>query len=339
MSKKIEVSNIYLYNIRRKGGANMLFVPILKTKQNAEKAAFEKLLPLFNDEIIPYIQIIKKLSSFSLFEPFIKDKKFFFEIHTGVDDFIKKYEEITNKYSNAIPVMQISKIPDKKSYSSYNDWFKLLNRPFGLLLCISEFGFIDHDYISNLTEDDYLFINIDDSPYDSLKTEIDEIKEICKAKIIIISQERKDNIAGRYFASYTYNRAYFMSPVIDSIKLGLFEEDGFASYCTAKNNEEDTGGNGKPLTAAFLTYVFAENSIYVVTSEKDDIISRVYTSVRKRLTKSTPENAAFNSLYASTPISLNRLNDELKKTKHSRAVDFIEISIIHYVEEIKNNLF
>lgn len=318
----------------------MIFVPILKTKQNAERSAFEKLSPLFNDEIIPYIQIIKKPSSFSLFEPFIKDIKFFFEIRPNVDDFIKSYEEITSNYGNAIPVVQISKIGDKSKYVSYNNFFKLLDRSFGLLLNISEFEFIDSDYISNLTKNDYLFINLDDSPYESLKSEIDEIKGICPAKIVIISQERKDNVAGKYFTSYTYNRAYFMSSVIDSIKSGLFEEDGFASYCTAKNNEEDTGGNGKPLTAAFLTYVFAENSIYVVTSEKDDIISRVYTSVRKRLTYSTPENDAFNSLYTNTPISWNRLNEEFKKDKkHSRAVDFIEISIIHYVEEIKNNIF
>lgn len=317
----------------------MIFVPILKTKQNAEKSAFEKLLPLFNDEIIPYIQIIKKPSSFSLFEPYIKDTKFFFEMRADVEDLIKSYEEITNNYDDAIPVIQISKIKDKTKYFSYNEWFKLLNKSFGLLLNISEFEFIDHEYISNLTEEDYLFINIDDSNYEPLRTEIDEIKEICPAKVIIISQERKDTIAGRYFTSYKYNRAYFMSSVIDSIKTGLFEEDGFASYCTAKNNEEDTGGNGKPLTAAFLTYVFAENSIYVVTSEKDDIISRVYTNVRERLKKATPENAAFNSLYTTTPISWNRLNEEFKKPKHSRAVDFIEISIIHYVEEIKNNLF
>ena len=340
MSKKFALSIETLYN-KYAGGKTMIFVPIFKTKQNAERCAIAKIKPLLSESIIPLLQIIKKVDNqnFAVMANSIENNKFFFEIFgKNTKDYTNLTIKIAKKYGDSIPLFELSKIDSLVDFNNF-----VLNRENGksvsIKIKIGQINLISMNEIKLLKPTDYLFVDIEDSDYSSLHDEFNQIKFFCKAKIIVITHERKDNIAGKYYKNYSYNRAYFISTVIESIKNNDFLEDGFASYCTAKNNEEETGGNGDPLTGVFLTYVYSENAVYSVISPKKDVISRVYTQIRELLKKESPYNDAFNSLYSNTPISMQRLQIEYKKDKHSRAVDFIEVSIIHYIEEIVNNLF
>lgn len=307
----------------------MLFIPILKTKQNSETKALKEIICYFSDSIIPYIEVIKSLDN--------KIVQNIFDILSGKDYFLEVVQNATlNPESilpNQIPVINLSKVSDIENTIYI---LKKYSKRIGLRI---KTGFSPMKIASlqgMVSEDDYIFIDIGESKYES-SIQYRKILSKFGCKIIVITDEHKKEFTGSNYEKDSFTEL-FNTSVIAAIKNNTFNEEGFASYCSAKNNLTDNrpmGASG--LYAVFFVYNFELNKFYTFKTSKKYHIGKAYSKLRSELANDEKKKK-IKELMKECPKSNEMINKLLMKEK-ATASAFIAISIVQYFEEISSNLF
>lgn len=323
---------------------DLIFVPILKTKKQAEPVVIEKVKHLFNKNIMPYIEIKTDLDDRTVIK--IQDM---LEGTSHFEGFIRKKEEsleenvrLTNKIKglpNVIPVLNLLG-PEIRNEKSKVEAFVLEhlkgNLSAGIRIPqIPTDSSIMKVLLGNLNQESFLFIDIGDDPYDS---NADYFMSLCSSvhecKIIVISNERPNSLTGDDFEDSDYN-GILNTGVIESIKMGKFHGDGFASYCSAKNNMNE-GGGASAVYAAFLIYDYKHNDFFSIRSDEKQQVAKAYSSLKSKVDRINKEKKLITT---STPVSLKDLEDLLEDSKKGNASRYYRLGMIHYIEEIYYNLF
>lgn len=325
---------------------DLLFIPILKNKAIAEPNAIKACSKIFSNRIIPYIEIInenaesrgyintkRELGDLVHFEQFYRRKD------STLSDIIKK--TINNTRTNIIPSLHLldekELIDNIDITSSFID--TIHNKHSNLSIRIPTFTNFNllNGLMVLLENEDYLIFDIDDNDYKSLTLFFNAINRIPKkCKIIIFSNERPKNSTNKGLADLDYNLS-FNTSVIDSIISNSFNQDGFGSYCAAKNDLNQGGSYKYLIYGAFVIYDYDKNSFFSIKSNTKDHASKAYSQLKSKIKQN---RSIIDKLFFKTPISYNYINKLLdNENKKGSAAQYISFSIIHYIEEIYNNLF
>ena len=316
----------------------MLFIPIFKTKENAEPHVIDQTSRLFGDSIIPYVELTKEkskvitaLQDIRHFEQVIRKKK-----GPDFNTVLSQTVPLLSK-NNVIVVIHLKgkELADNiDTIEGFIEQAHALDRHVGIRIesgtDLKEVTRIQ----SLLDHDDFLIIDIADQLYNS---SILYLRKICRGtdgcKVIVFCDERPAELKAASYASSGFNN--FSTSLIQSIKDGTFIGDGFGSYCSAKNNLDEGQRNSATKThAIFLIYRYQENSFFSMKSAERDHVSKVYSLHFKKYiedNRSTWERF----INGKTPLSYQNLQSFLGNDKRKgNAVKYIEIGMIHYIEEI-----
>lgn len=314
----------------------MKFIPILKTKRGDQNSIVEKVLCIFerNREIIPYIEVITidskrindyktKLENINYFIEYPSLAQYENHCSTNIIE-VYKPKYFINDYSE-IPLL----IKEKHLY----------NRHIAFRINDGEKGMYN-SLIKYLDEGDYIFIDIGNEEYPTRFTNdilIENRNKKCN--VIIISDERDKGIRGEDFKFFGYNSTTDLRglnyTVIEAIKAQSYPFEGFASYCSAKNDTTE-GGGGNPVYGVFLIYNYDENQFFSVRSLNSNNIGVVYEDVNDHVKL---EMTTIDALFDVQNISKKFLHDYILHPKNKQASKYKAISVIHYIETIDYYLY
>lgn len=313
-----------------------IFVPVLKTKRVSEKNALKHLIPSFDarNDIIPYLEIIKKFKEpdVKTYKDYLGNRQYFAETLNE-----KETDELFS-IPSAIPVLNTKKI----SLSELTNYVGKAHDSQRAIAIRMIDGDVKSWQAANtlLKAGDFLFIDIDTSKLDSsffLKMVGNRERVF---RIVILSNERSVSLAGRNLIKFDLNDLSNSSvnvSVIEAIKNGTFQFDGFASYCAAKNDltEEIKKMGAVNVNGYMLIYSYDNNAFGAIVSDVKDHISVSYRELLPKIKKNMTN--FIDPRFAKTPIS-KRLIDEAVIEGKLSCQKTITIMIVHYIEEIMNNL-
>lgn len=335
---------------------DLIFVPIFKNKANAEPNAIEAVKPILNSNTIPYIELIndqynekldekgqkKENLGYKKTKNAIKDilhfEQFYRKKNVDIIDIISKTKANTNnKTISSIHILNNSEV-DEHFDSIQKCIIELQQKGFKCALRvsteISEQNIFK--FISILEKGDFLFIDIADNDYKSIKLFLNKIDNYNrKCRIIIISDERPTNTTNKSLMMDDYNKS-FNTSVINAIINNSFNQDGFASYCAAKNDLSQGGAYKYDVYGVFVIYEYSKNDFFSFKTDKVGHISTIYSSLKPKIKSN---KSTISNLFKNTKISYDLLNSFLNNNKKGQAATYICFSIVHYIEEIINNLY
>lgn len=325
---------------------DIIFLPILKTKSRSEPLAIRECHDLFNTKIIPYIEIINDAENDKGYDKtknaignLLHFEQFYRKKDSELLNIIEKSKLICN--SNTISSIEIKKrdLDNDFDFSSIENFVNFIhNGNYSCSIRINtEIDIKDISKIFNvLSDNDYLIIDIEDNMYKSLMVFLKTITSIHrKCKIIIFSNERPTNSTNRDLAYDDYNNS-FNTSVLDAIKNDYFIGDGFGSYCAARNDLTQSGTFKYPVYGVFVIYDFEKNNFFSYKTNKKEHISKVYSFLKPKL----KDDELLSDFFSKTEISNRMLYSFLdNENKKGNAPTYISFSIVHYIEEICNNIY
>lgn len=154
---------------------------------------------------------------------------------------------------------------------------------------------ITHDYLDeymelleeNLTEEDYIMLDIRDNSIDSAFMEIDEFRDLESnaIKILLNSPRSRKNKNG------DFENLQFTKKIINSVatEYKKYQLDGFGDFGGLKDDlpNDQSGGNGKGVALA-LIYMKSVNEFFSIVNLNTDDGVRGYKNVRTEILKSLP---------------------------------------------------
>lgn len=336
---------------------NKIFVPILRSKQQAQYKALKSLSSLkdfskVSTRIIPYIELKKDIT-------FATQNKYRMALE-NTTHFIEYYDENFNENNfkdliaktksiafncNTIPSL---KLDFKLVYYHKNiiidliKFFHTNNQKFALRVT----NYINlndiKEVLLNLNENDFLIL---DNEFSSMQTKIilsnyHSIAKTLKNKIIFFSTERSQQPAKVYEnLNYTNFCNYDLINFLKDNK--GFYYHGIGSYCGAKADNNEIGNSKVSIEAIFFEYSFLMNKFFIIKSAIKGNISTIYTELTKYLGEIIDKNLNANPLKEILELngySLVKLKEIILKQKsthkNSTASNYIELTIEHYIEEI-----
>ena len=326
------------------------FYPILKTKNIAERRIIKNFSKeLFSDSTIPIIEFIKEKDNHTT-------KNFIFSLENII--YIGGMSKINPDYSllnsidyakflidesrQAIPFCYINnKANSDELKELFNFILKVHSNGRNIALWIE--NTVDVNIISlfkNYTNPgDHIFIDIVDDSYHANKFYFNDIFDIgFPTPISLIYRDKNPSLSGKGFAynDFDYN---FNNEVPALIKNGTFDFDGFGTYCTARDNLTDTAIPVKVYPLLSL-YNFASNKYFTFKSDIPEYITKAYTALKERIKDDDVLRFKLFEFLENTPISKSLYqNIEYKdQSKNNTASEFIEVSIVHFIEEVKKGL-
>ncbi len=319
----------------------MIFVPLIKTKTNAEPFVIEKTKQLFGEDIIPYLEIKKTLNDKNVMSMKLQlsgIRHFEGLVRMKGDNLAQVVESTkTLDSDNTTPVITLNGKEILESSDLIVGYINEKKIPVAIRIPQVSDSTPLIDYLFGaLDEKDFIFIDIGDDPFDSNKSTIDSLcRKPHRCKIIVISNERPLNLTGEDYEDLGYNELIMNTSLVDNIKSGSFHCDGFGSYCSAKNNLNE-GGGATPVYAVFLVYNFDKNRFFSIRSDTKNYISTAYASLKTKVQKTNTELRLITEV---TPISFACLNEFMESTQKGIASTYYRFGMINYIEQIKNNLF
>lgn len=317
------------------------FIPIFKSKASAEPKAIAQCKTLFSQRVVPFIEIIDEKSSkgYQMISSTLSDTLHFEQYYRKDNDLLSTIN-LTNESigKHVIPCLHIKSSDELNSCA--DEIIQMINNVhIHTNHCAIRIpaGIINENLIlvlSSLSSKDYLFIDIGTGMYSSASGYIKYIKtNFSNPAIIIISNERPNNLTGSSMEQNGFNRT-FNTSIIDAIKKGAFNSDGFGSFCSAR---DDLNQVALPLKvyATFLIYNYKHNGFFSIKTTNYDIVARIYKELKYVISS---YKSVIDDLFILTPISKNMINEFLKSNKKGNASTYISISIVHYIEEIVNNI-
>lgn len=153
-------------------------------------------------------------------------------------------------------------------------------------------------------------------------------------QIIVFSNERPSRLTGDKYIGDKYQNILNTS-LIKAVKEERIQCSYFGTYASAKNDLTE-GGGPRDVYGIFLIFDFAEGKYYCIKSDEKAHISSVYKFVRDQIEQEF--DSKYRKFFINTPLSLSKLEKIMVNPKNPRCVDFIEVSILHYIEEMVLNL-
>lgn len=333
---------------------NILFVPIIKTKSTTGKLFIEKGLPLFSENVIPYIEIIKndnldptvKLMRNSLTSKSIRcfvqvcqrEKETKNNPKTSFKEALERTIALHDSSNETIVIGIKTNDPTFSMSDVRNFIFNQHSKGLSIGLRIdAPLSFkIFNVLISFLNKNDYLFIDIGENTYESVFFLNDIKKSAIPCPTIVITQQRNAVKSGKSYPSDDFDLTFNMS-VLDAVQKGNFNENGFGSYCSAKNDWTEHPPNKKTTyCAVFPLYVYSINKFYIIRSAVNSNISSAYSTLKPQILANYDK---YKEYIENELIANNMLNEVLKNKKlKGNASAYIAISIIQFVEAVRTGL-
>ena len=320
----------------------IFFVPILKTKCSAEPNAVALCKQFFSNRVIPYLEITNTSDNKGYIKiiDILQNQLHFEEIYRKKGSDINKIlqETYTLIKPNCIVSLHILNQSELSNVFDECKFFINTCHHNNCPCAIRVFAGADSTQIGILLKllkkKDFLIIDIGDSNLYSTKQYLDLVNSLSGCcRFLIFSNERPLSLTNSLLASDDYNPT-FNTSVIEAIKKKDFEYDGFGSMCSAKNDLNEYPAT-KPTYAVFLLYDYFSNSFFSYKSDCKEHVSTAYSSLKVKITNDSSKVFSFTE---KTAVAHNRLIELLNSNKKGNASTYICISIIHYIEEIINNI-
>ena len=322
------------------------FIPVFKTKRITEKYILSKLATQFNSHFFPMIEWTKEQN-----EPSIIKYKDILENVIHIESLYRKpnikLDSIINESlvlfceKHIIPCI---KILSNEAHDNINRIEYFINeekvRGKNIAINIS----VENDLDSfkkislHLTKEDFLIIDIGLNNLRSVKI-LNIINSLLskQTNIIILSEERNTDLGNKTYSEFDYNKRLFNFSVIDSIKNLSFNFDGFASYCTLKN---DLTGEDQIVTnsyAILFLYSFIKNDVFTIRRNTNEHIATSYKNLTDDILCDTEKYNKVVELIKKSPLA----GDVFKgicESKKGSVVKYQEIASLHYIETILDNI-
>ena len=334
---------------------NIIFMPILKTKQRSERTIIKNIESLYNfnaarNNIYFYIEVLPRIKdSEQLDKHFLtplNDYNFIIEfkreLNESIIQYIDRLKRVPKDKSSRISICLMNNELIKHQ-QEVTDLIDNLNKSdIKPSIRITSIGDLDSLYsFFNSVSIEFIILDIDTNTFESLEYSISlkELKKHTSAKIIVFSNERPLPVTAKSYErnKFTNNANY---TVLDAIKNDSFEFDGFGSYCSAKNdfNQEGFGD----AYGILLTYSFDKNKFFVYRTSEKKHISKIYTDLFPIIKKAKEDNLLNGSLLISS--YSHKVYDNLESTfnkgdKNLICSSFITLSIAIYIEQILSSLY
>ena len=321
-----------------------IFIPVLKTKRATEKHILEKLSEkyTFDDSFLPLIEWTRdsRESSVKKYAEILKDafhlESVYRRSNSSIDEIINKTSEL-RKTNNIVPCLKILKEECKKHYYLIDKFINNEKEKGAIALNISIENDIDCIVkIGNqLSDNDYLIIDIglDNIKYiKSLSTIKNKITS--KNNIIILTEERNTSLGNKEYAKCNYNGDWlFNFSVIDSIKNDSFDFDGFASYCTLKN---DMTGEDQIATKTYaIVFLYSSDNNSMFTLRTDELMQTAssYVNLTNKILESKEYIERITEKIKKSPLAGEVFNNIIRNKKGS-VVKYQEIAVFNYIESV-----
>jgi hypothetical protein len=327
-------------------GMNQIFMPIFKTKKTAELKAFEKCIQHFNKGVIPYLELMRLATGSKntelKFLNMIGDRLHFVQ-YLRKDEALEAYLYSTStlvRSKSRVYAIQICEGDLRDNYEIIEEFVHLLHeRGDRVAIRIESATAINwvKSLFAILNSNDYLIFDFASNDFKSLRRYSEIVLSLSHmCSLIAFSDERPLKKPGRLFQDCDYNYD-FNTSIIDSIKANHFGYCGFGSYCGSKNDLTEIPGNYPSIRGVFVIYNYENNSFFSIITDTSDHIARIYTELKNKI-KLEKKDTIFK-LFEDTPLSKKLLHKIIfePRTKNVRCVEFLEVSIVHYIEEIVNN--
>ena len=317
-----------------------IFVPIFKTKCISEPSAIKECLNLFSDRMIPYLEIKKNTKGYERCYRHLNKITHFEQLNRNENVSLKdSIEAVINKNDPfIIPSIYITSNDDFDD--NENDIKKFINtlHKKDMPISIRIDAGIDDNVLNllflNLYNNDFLFVDINENEYKSSLLFLKKIHaSSIRCKVIVISNERPINIQNSSLEENGYNNLFNTTVISSILNEKKFLEDGFASYCSAKNDTYEGEHPVNKSYATFLIYDYSNNSFYSFRTHTSKVSPNNFYEL-KEILKHPSNHNIINGLFNNTSISNKKLNNYLNGNKPGNASTLITISIIHYIEGI-----
>lgn len=320
---------------------NLLFIPVFKTKRTTEKYIIEKLSNLFSDNFFPLIEWTKDHndSSVKKYNSLLKNlfhlESYFRKSSIPFEEIIDKTIKL-RKNNRIIPCLKILPNECKKEYNLISNFIKNEKKKGLISLNIS----IENDIntiiqIGNeLSKDDYLIIDIGNNNINYIKS-LKLIKDAVtnNTQIIILSEERNTTLNDNIYSNFGYNDGLFDFSTLDLIRNNKFDFNGFASYCTLKN---DLTGDDQKVTKSYATiflYDYYKNDIFTIRTNESNNISTSYINLTNYIINSSDIKNTINSIIKKSQLAKEVFNDICSKEKGA-VTKYQELSALNYIESV-----
>lgn len=158
----------------------------------------------------------------------------------------ESYFQATMKLFNikeAIPVFYIYDAVDASYLTAFIKKGRARNRSIGIIVSTSSSKFID---LETLTENDFVFVDINTDTLSSKRVVLNTILTNCVANIILLRENRRIDLMNNVIetgkpAPFENDLSREIEEKNDELSFKIF---GFADYCGSKNSIATTGGGG-----------------------------------------------------------------------------------------------
>lgn len=314
------------------------FVPIIKTKRNAEIPLLKETRSLLEEnQIIPYIEFTKPHASLKTFVERI-DGLFHFEellFKDAAHDL-----NSTIDYFKTIPfkpyIIQSFRIrPDESIPDSLFEYLKERSENGGRSAIRINAGTPKETVeaiSSNITQADYIIIDLEDTEYNAafpyLKMIRDKLNN--KENIIVFSREIPNRVPGKEYPDREYDRVLINTSLVTAAKDPAFPFMYFGTHASAKDDLTEEAFKAPNVFGKFLIFDITRNAYYCIKSDTPDHVARVYRQIKAKI---DPEE--IEELFLHTPRSRKMLEDYISNpTGKASSSGFMKVSILHYLEEI-----
>lgn len=248
------------------GGDNMKYIPIIKMK-NAEIRLADYASDYFkHNHLLPFLELIYESDakgtnkSFHSFLEKIGCEKYFLGIPHKQSALVKKdtmYVSKVNKskaayfsaslklldIENAIPVFYVYDEEDAHYAFMFMTKAKKENKSIGIVITTSTAKNID---FSLLSENDYVFVDIDSDKLSSKRISLNNVLASCKSRIVLMRENRRNDLMNNVISTgatvpFECDLSSEIKATMDELKFNLY---GFADFCGHKNTIATSGGGG-----------------------------------------------------------------------------------------------
>jgi hypothetical protein len=317
----------------------------VKTIKEGNKKASRILLPPKEENIITLSELNKLVGDHMFFVDFFRytTEKYGTDIKasevvlsrklsTDLELYYNSIVDRTADYSNIIPVISIKKgyEDDVNLIVSAINKLRKNKKAIAFRITIHLLNNYRNVIEENLTEEDYLLIDIEDTKIESVVMELDELNDYeIKANKIILNSPRPQDLKTKDFEDKTKCILINNSVAREYVKYNFI---GYGDYCGYKDALPENGG-GRPNSgnALALLYNFSDNSFYSFVN-KDVGGQDGYTYVINEILKMKSHFDNFDICPAIKIIEKYHSNGQKGGWKQ-----FINICFIRYLSQIYLN--
>lgn len=326
------------------------FYPILKTKQSVESKIIKNYSSFFNQNFMLFLEFTKPFDH-KISQRFIKiinDKKIDYigikypdKGKLSLAESIEYAKELLKSSKHVTPCCYVNTRTDLTEINTLLNFITLLhnqNRSIALRVQTGTNLTLLNSINDYFSTNDLLFVDIEDSSFNSNEFYLRDLNDIFKNKCInILYEDRNPKMNGKEYANNDWDYS-FNTDIIETIKKDSFIFPGFSTYCGIKNNLTEEVPIRK-VFPVFPIYDHNENMFFVFTDKESNQIHAAYTKLKNIINTTPALKGKLDELLSETPLSKELYEKLSNKTeKKNTCSEFILVSTIHFFEEMKDLL-